>query len=53
VYSYMTPIAWRNGDGWVMPDVKYSKQTTIHQNLTREGLRIVTSETVYAADSDG
>lgn len=36
VYSYSTPIAWHvPGEGWVVPDEKYSVTTTIHQNKIR------------------
>lgn len=36
VYSYETPIAWRDGDGgWTVPDVKYSRTTSRHQNTVR------------------
>lgn len=32
VYSYDTPIAWRDTDGnWTVPDVKYSTTTSKHQ----------------------
>lgn len=27
IYSYSTPIAWRDGDAWLMPDVSYSVTT--------------------------
>jgi hypothetical protein len=39
VYSYATPIAWLDDDGWTMPKVKYSVTTTNHQNVTRAGMR--------------
>lgn len=37
VYSYTTPIAWYSEIqcGWVIPDVRYSATTTVHQNLIR------------------
>lgn len=43
VYSYETPIAWRDGDGdWTVPDVQYrapgggpSRTTSRHQNTVR------------------
>lgn len=46
VYSYQTPIAWHvpdDGDDgdterWVVPDVKYSRTTTRHQNLVLTAL---------------
>jgi hypothetical protein len=32
VRSYATPIAWFRNDGtWVIPDVKYTQTTTVHQ----------------------
>lgn len=32
IYSYATPIAWRDGDMWVIPEVTYSVTTsTKHQ----------------------
>lgn len=41
VLSYATPIgwiAWHNGDMvYVIPDVTYSRTTTIHQNKVRAG----------------
>jgi len=39
VYSYDTPIAWRQRNGKVIvPTQKYSKSTTIHQNAIRHAL---------------
>ena len=38
VYSYETPIAWHDGNGWVMPAVKYSMTTATHQAITREAI---------------
>lgn len=35
VWSYHTPIAWRLGEEWTIPDIKYSLTTTGHQNLVR------------------
>jgi hypothetical protein len=33
VFSYRTPIAWRNGDGsWSVPEVKYSATTSQQQS---------------------
>lgn len=28
IYSYSTPIAWRDGDTWIIPDVRYSATTS-------------------------
>ena len=28
IYSYSTPIAWKDGDVWVIPDVSYSRTTS-------------------------
>ena len=28
IYSYATPIAWLDGDAWVIPNVKYSATTS-------------------------
>lgn len=33
VWSYDTPIGWRDHMGWRVPDVKYSVTTTNHQNV--------------------
>lgn len=37
VWDYATPIAWHVAGqaDWVIPDVRYSKTTTRHQNLMR------------------
>ena len=37
IFSYRTPIAWwtSEGDGWVVPDARYSVTTTNHQNVVR------------------
>ena len=36
VYSFSTPIAWRNAAGeWTCPDVRYSATTTKHQGFIR------------------
>lgn len=51
VYSYTTPIAWRNDEGWIFPQVKYSNQTTKQQKRTLEALRIITSETVHQPET--
>lgn len=52
VYSYNTPIAWhRRGDyggDWVMPDVKYSRTTTVHQGKIAVALSVMEHD--YAAD---
>lgn len=44
IRSYRTPIAWRWDDGfggwhWVIPNVKYSLTTTIHQSAVRSAIR--------------
>lgn len=31
VHSYSTPIAWRNGEYWCRPSVRYSVTTSKHQ----------------------
>jgi len=28
IYSYSTPIAWLDGDTWIIPDVRYSATTS-------------------------
>jgi hypothetical protein len=28
IYSYSTPIAWRDGDTWIIPEVTYSQTTS-------------------------
>lgn len=38
VYSYETPIAWRSGAQWYMPDVKYSPSTTRQQGAIHMAL---------------
>lgn len=37
VLSYATPIAWHctDGEGWVIPDVRYSSTISRHQNIVR------------------
>lgn len=36
VYSYSTPIAWRNAAGqWTCPEVRYSATTSKHQGVVR------------------
>ena len=32
IYSYATPIAWREEGQWITPDVKYSATTSRHQS---------------------
>lgn len=40
VISYETPIAWWSDVlGWTVPDVRYSRTTTRHQNAVRSALR--------------
>lgn len=31
IYSYETPIAWKENGAWVQPDVRYSLTTSNHQ----------------------
>lgn len=39
VYSYSTPIAWHvPGEGWTVPDVKYSRTTSRHQGIVRRAI---------------
>lgn len=36
VLSYNTPIAWHDTEaGWVVPDVHYSRTTSVHQSRVR------------------
>lgn len=40
VYSYSTPIAWKNEDSvWIVPDVKYSVTTSAHQSKIATAIR--------------
>lgn len=41
VYSYGTPIAWRDDarEHWVIPDVKYSRTTSKHQTIVKGAVR--------------
>lgn len=41
VYSYGTPIAWRDDarEHWVIPDVKYSSTTSRHQNIVKAAVK--------------
>lgn len=48
VYSYGTPIAWHNEDGWHMPDVKYSVTTSRHQSRIRTALSDVLNDEIGA-----
>ena len=32
IYSYGTPIAWKDGDVWIIPHVSYSITTSKHQS---------------------
>ncbi len=43
VYSYWTPIAWRNRNGaWVQPELTYSSQTTTkHQGKIAVALSVI------------
>lgn len=39
IYSYGTPIAWRDSGVWIVPDVRYSTMTSSkHQAPVRRGL---------------
>lgn len=39
IYSYQTPIAWRDSEcGWVVPDERYSQTTSVHQGRIRAAL---------------
>lgn len=38
IFSYLTPIAWRTNGQWVMPDVRYTVQTSKHQGKVRNAL---------------
>jgi hypothetical protein len=41
VYSYETPVAWRQAGGpWVSPRIQWSVTTSHHQSLVRQGMRI-------------
>lgn len=40
VHSYLTPIAWYAGGEWTVPDVKYSRTTTRHQSVVRQGIAL-------------
>ena len=40
VFSYETPIAWYVPDtGWVMPEVRYSQTTSVHQGRVRHAIQ--------------
>lgn len=39
IYSYNTPIAWKNAKGeWVVPNVRYSVTTSKHQGKVQTAL---------------
>lgn len=39
VYSYGTPIGWHvDGQGWRVPDYKYSVTTSNHQGILRQAV---------------
>jgi hypothetical protein len=38
VKSYNTPIAWHGDEGWIVPDVKYSRTTSRMQGNIRRRL---------------
>lgn len=40
IYSYGTPIAWRDSGEWIIPAVRYSTTTAKHQGYLGRGLRI-------------
>ncbi len=40
VLSYETPIAWITGDEAVMPDLRYSITTSMHQTIARVALDV-------------
>lgn len=45
VFSYDTPIAWRNPDGtWTCPHVKYSVTTSKHQGRIAPAVTILNQE---------
>lgn len=37
IYSYGTPIAWKEGDAWIVPAVSYSMTTAKHQSYLHGG----------------
>lgn len=43
IYSYITPIAWRDsrGYGWTIPDVHYSQATSQHQSTIRTAISVL------------
>lgn len=41
IFSYYTPIAWRNEGTWTAPDVKYSRTTTGHQSIVKGALSLL------------
>lgn len=47
VYSYQTPIAWwTKAHGWVIPPVKYSRTTSVHQGKLYLALASVRPDTL-------
>lgn len=55
LYSYSTPMAWRNPDGtWTMPMAKYSATTSRHQGTIRTAVRRAsqTQQDVHAEAMD-
>lgn len=38
VYSYRTPIAWRDLEGWYIVEQKFSCTTSRHQGIVRRAL---------------
>lgn len=50
VWSYRTPIAWRVGTHWLIPDIRYSATTSRHQALLRTAAHYLeTQGNVYAS----
>lgn len=39
IFSFDTPIAWQNGNQWVIPDVRYSQRTSHHQGTIRAAIQ--------------
>lgn len=51
-YSYSTPIAWHiEGEGWVMPSIRYSVTTTQHQYAVAHALGLQWSNYGPGADA--
>ena len=41
VYSYGTPIAWHDSQGWYIVEQKFSRTTSKHQNLVRRAASLL------------